>query len=93
MSSHRFVRREERQNTGATADPGQVKRYWPGRAPDWYREDTEEAREDEDQQVAEDAPTAFGKLAVKEEPAAGVAAPQIVRKVSQLELLPMLMPS
>ena len=77
MSSHRFVRREERQSR-AEADP--AKRYWPGRAPDWYKEDGEGA-EDGDVPVAESAPAAFGKLAVKDEPgAAGIAAPTIVKK-------------
>ena len=80
MSSHRFVRREERQSRGAEADQGPAKRYWPGRAPDWYKEDQEQEAEQQDVQLAADAPTAFGKLAVKDEPE--VAAPSIVRKAS-----------
>ena len=79
MSSHRFVRREQRQ---AEAEPGQVKRYWPGRAPDWYKEDKDE--EVEEQSEDEAGPAAFGKLAVEDGPAFGaVAAPSIVKKVSQ----------
>ena len=79
MSSHRFVRREQRQ---AEAEPGQVKRYWPGRAPDWYKEEKDE--EVEEQSEDEAGPAAFGKLAVEDGPAFGaVAAPSIVKKVSQ----------
>ena len=84
MSSHRFVRREQRQSA---AEPGQVKRYWPGRAPDWYKEEKEEEEEEEEEQQSgeEAAPAAFGKLAVDDGPAfasAAVAAPTIVKKAS-----------
>ena len=85
MSSHRFVRREQRQ---PEAEPGQVKRYWPGRAPDWYKEEKEE--EEEEQSEDEAAPAAFGKLAVEDGPAfapAAVAAPTIVKKASYTSLL------
>ena len=85
MSSHRFVRREQRQ---PEAEPGQVKRYWPGRAPDWYKEEKEE--EEEEQSEDEAAPAAFGKLAVDDGPAfapAAVAAPTIVKKASYTSLL------
>ena len=53
----------------------QVKRYWPGRAPDWVDENDavpldEEAEEEDEQEETEEAPAATR-----------VAAPVIVKKV------------
>ena len=84
MSSHRFVRREQRQSE---AEPGAVKRYWPGRAPDWYKEEKEEEEEQDGQSEDEAAPSAFGKLAVEDGPTFAVAAPTIVKKVDHLHRL------
>lgn len=79
MSSHRFVRREQRDPEAEAAAAATVKRYWPGRAPHWYAED---GQAPEEQPIEDDQETAFGR-AFREDVQAttGVAAPVIVKRV------------
>ena len=78
MSSHRFVRREQRDAEADAAAAASVKRYWPGRAPHWFAEG--QGAEVEVQEDAQETP--FGQAFRQEVQATtGVAPPVVVRKV------------
>ena len=80
MSSHRFVRREQRDPGATDPSAASVKRYWPGRAPHWVDDAGDKASAQAN--LGEDE-SAFAQ-AFREDVRAsttGVAPPVVVRKV------------
>ncbi|KAK9805438.1 hypothetical protein WJX73_006930 [Symbiochloris irregularis] len=79
MSSHRFVRREQRDHDADAAAAASVKRYWPGRAPHWVDEDAVEAP------VQEVSVFARAEKSEAQAPI-GVAPPVVVKKADDPRL-------
>ena len=78
MSNALAVRHTTADSTARSnaANAAQVKRYWPGRAPDWY-EQQQAAAEDSDEEEDREAEPEEEEVA-----ATTVAAPVVLKKVS-----------
>ena len=79
MSNALAVRHTTADSTARSnaASAAQVKRYWPGRAPDWYEQQqagAEDSEPEEDQEAEPEEETA----------ATTVAAPVVLKKVSPI---------
>ena len=77
MSNALAVRHTTADSTARSnaASAAQVKRYWPGRAPDWYEQQQAAAEDSEEEEDREAEPE-------EETAATTVAAPVVLKKVS-----------